>query len=64
MCGEGGSRGECHDSVLWKDSTLEENAESRSSLSDDAPEGDLDLGLDEGGLMTSDKTGGAVIDLL
>ena len=62
VIGEGEGRGECQDCTVWNDSTLEENVESVSVLLG-LPRGDFSLGLDAR-LVTSERTGGAVIDLL
>jgi hypothetical protein len=60
--GDGGANGECQDWTEWKESTLDENSESESTAVEFL-KGELVLCLD-GGLVTSDRTGGAVIDLL
>ena len=59
--GEGGAKGECHESTEWKES-VEENPESDPATVD-VRKGDLVRCLD-GGLITSERSGGAVIDLL
>jgi len=59
--GEGGGRGECHDSTEWNES-VEEKPESDPAIVD-FRKGDSVLRFD-GGLVTRERSGGAVIDLL
>jgi hypothetical protein len=60
--GEGGEIGECQDCTEWNDSMLDEKSDSDSATVEPR-KGDFVLFLD-GGLITSESTGGAVIDLL
>lgn len=61
MGGDGGSRGECQDWTVWKDSMLEETFNSDSAFSESREEG---LWCLDGGLVISDRMGGAVVVLL
>jgi hypothetical protein len=60
--GEGGEIGECQDCTEWNDSMLDEKSDSDSATVEPR-KGDFVLCLD-GGLITSESIGGAVIDLL
>ena len=62
MGGDGGARGECQDWTEWNESTLDEKSDSDSTVVE-CLNGDVVL-CSEGRLVTSDRIGGAVIDLL
>lgn len=59
--GDGGANGECHDMTEWKDS-VDEKPESELAMVVDFRRGDSVRFL-EGGLVISERSGGAVMDL-